>query len=208
MLSVLLHHLHLPLPSLQNLHVDIVEDSEICALTAFLPQCTNLRTLHCEYWCKLSDCAEEEMWEAAVRRCKNLEVVRLQGWKSNLSRDRLSTVLIKLFEREGIQALKLRKIVKLNSETEQVEEDYTKQFKHLLPALQKQLQQYSQQQAQQYSQQYSQQQSQQQPQQQPQQQSPQYSQQQSQQQSQQYSQQQLQKQSQQQLQQHNCCCLL
>ena len=119
------------LPSLHFLRVLYEDVSEVRALTTFLPQCTNLRTLHCERdrYRVVLESVEEEMWETAVRRCRNLEEVRVRGKDSAGSCDRLVSVLRKLSEREGIQALKLRKIVKSG-------EDYTEQVKHLLPALQ------------------------------------------------------------------------
>ena len=137
-MPTLLHHLSsYPLPSLHYLHVWCVDDSEAYALTTFLPQCTNLRTLYHERTLgSVSESVEEEMWEAAVRRCRNLEDVIVGGYYSYLSRDRLVSVLRKLFEREGIQALKLRRIVKVDRTTGEVREDYTEQVKHLLPTLQ------------------------------------------------------------------------
>ena len=136
-LPVLLHHLSShPLPSLLYLRVWCDDDSYARALTTFLPQCTNLRTLYCERWGSVvSESVEEEMWEAAVRRCRNLEEVRVSGEDSDVACDRLVSVLRKLSEREGIQALKLRRIVR---EVWRGEVDYTEQVKHLLPALQQQ----------------------------------------------------------------------
>ena len=139
MLPSLLQHLSShPLPSLHYLYVLCVDDSDVSALTTFLPQCTNLRTLQYERaWHRaVSKSVEEEMWEAVVRRCRNLEEVRVWGWDSAVSCDKLVSVLRKLSEREGIQALKLRKIVIVDWMTGEVEEDYTEQVKHLLPALQ------------------------------------------------------------------------
>ena len=135
-MPVLLHHLSShPLPTLHYLYVVCNDDSEVSALTTFLPQCTNLRTLYCERtWDSVvPESLEEEMWEAAVRRCRNLEVVRVSGDYSAVSCDRLRSVLRKLSEREGIQALKLRRIVRVGRGQA---EDYTEQVKHLLPALQ------------------------------------------------------------------------
>ena len=111
MLPSLLHHLSShPLPSLLYLRVWCDDDSYARALTTFLPQCTNLRTLHCEraWGSVVSESVEEEMWEAVVRRCRNLEEVRVWGEDSDVSCVRLVSVLRKLSEREGIQALKLR----------------------------------------------------------------------------------------------------
>ena len=130
LLPALIHHLSShPLPSLHYLYVWCYNDSEIRPLTTFLPQCTNLRTLHCERDYVVSDSVEEEMWEAAVRGCRNLEEVRVDGGYSDVSCDRLRSVMRKLSEREGIQALKLRRIVSRGT-------DYTEQVRHLLPALQ------------------------------------------------------------------------
>ena len=133
----LLHHLRShTFPLLHYLGVECVDTSDVRALTRFLPQCTNLRTIYCKRDSDdvVSESVEEEMWGAAVRRCKNLEEVRVGGDKNGISCDRLVSVLKKLSEKEKIQALKLRKIVKLGSRGQ--EEDYTKQVKHLLPALQ------------------------------------------------------------------------
>ena len=144
MLPSLLHHLSShTLSSLHCLHVLCYDASAVRALTTFLPQCTNLRTLHCERDedSVVSESVEEEMWEVAVRRCRNLEVVRVEGEDSDsdsdsaVSCDRLVSVLRKLSEMEGIQALKLRKIVRVDWRG-RVIEDYTEQVKHLLPALQ------------------------------------------------------------------------
>ena len=141
MISVLLHHLssHL-LPSLHYLRVECDYDSQVRALTTFLPHCTNLRTLLYEReWNSdsvVSESVEEEMWEAVVKRCRNLEEVRVRREDSYVSCDRLVSVMRKLSEREGIQALKLRRIVRVKLYTGEVEEDYTEQVKHLLPALQ------------------------------------------------------------------------
>ena len=115
------------------------DDSEARALTTFLPQCTNLRTLYYEpvqYSVVVSESVEEEMWEVVVKRCRNLEEVRVWGRHSAVSCDRLVSVMRKLSEREGIQAQKLRRIVKVDWITGEVIEDYTEQVKHLLPALQ------------------------------------------------------------------------
>ena len=140
MIPSLLHHLSShPLPSLHYLHVWCDDDSAVRALTTFLPHCTNLRTLQYErapY--SVSESVEEEYWEAVVRRCRNLEEVRVMGGDSDESCDRLVSVMRKLSEREGIQALKLREIVRVDWGREK---DYTEQVKHLLPALQQQQQQ-------------------------------------------------------------------
>ena len=138
MLPVLLHHLSShPLPSLHYLRVWCDVDSEARALTTFLPHCTNLRTLDCERALySVSESVEEEMWEVVVRRCRNLEEMRVSGEDSDVSCDRLVSVMRKLSEREGIQALKLRRIVRVDWRTGEVIEDYTEQVKHLLPALQ------------------------------------------------------------------------
>ena len=124
-----------PLPSLLYLDVECDDDSDVRALTTFLPQCTNLRTLQYkrEEYSVVSKSVEEKMWEAAVRRCRNLEVVTVGGMSSSVSCYRLRSVLRK---REGIQALKLRRIVSVDWGTGEVIEDYTEQVKHLLPALQ------------------------------------------------------------------------
>ena len=141
LLSVLLHHLSShPLPSLHYLSVKCENASEVRALTTFLPHCTNLRTLHCERaeYSVVSESVEEEMWEAVVRGCRNLEEVSVDGYYTAVSCDRLVSVIRKLSKREGIQALKLRKIVRVDWEgdTGGVIEAYTEQVKHLLPALQ------------------------------------------------------------------------
>ena len=138
MIPVVLHHLsYHPLPTLHYLSVCCDDDSDVRALTTFLPQCTNLRTLDCErtWHGVVSESVEEEMWEAVVRRCRNLEVVRVIREDSAVACDRLVSVMRKLSEREGIQALKLRRIVRVDWGRE---EDYTEQVKHLLPALQQQ----------------------------------------------------------------------
>ena len=129
--SLLQHLSSHPLPTLHYLHVRCYDDSVVRALTTFLPHCTNLRTLHCERVLDsvLSESVDEEMWEVVVKRCRNLEVVRVSGGDSDVACVRLVSVMRKLSEMEGIQALKLRKIVKSG-------EDYTEQVKHLLPALQ------------------------------------------------------------------------
>ena len=137
MLPSLLQHLSShPLPSLHILHVECYVDSDVSALTTFLPQCTNLRTLYCERaeYNVVSESVEEEMWEAVVRRCRNLEEVRVRGDDNVVACDRLVSVMRKLSESEGIQALKLRRIVRVDWETRE-EEDYTEQVKHLLPAV-------------------------------------------------------------------------
>ena len=72
MLPVLLHHLSShPLPTLHYLLVECYDDSDVRALTTFLSQCTNLRTLYYERagYGVVSESVEEEMWEAAVKRC-------------------------------------------------------------------------------------------------------------------------------------------
>ena len=146
-MPVLLHHLSShPLPTL--LYLSVWCDSDIRALTTFLPHCTNLRTLQWERDSVVSDRVEEEMWEAVVRRCRNLEKVIVSGEDSAVSCDRLVSVMRKLSEKEGIQALKLRKIGTSG-------DDYTEQVKHLLPALQQQQQQQqSQQQSRQHKSQF------------------------------------------------------
>ena len=139
MLAVLLHHLSShPHPSLHYLRVRCEDDSDVRALTTFPPHCTNLRTLHCERDCHsyVSASVDEEMWEAAVGRCRNLEVVKVSGLHNVVLCDRLVSALRKLSEREGIHALKLRRIVRVDGRGEVIE-DYTEQVKHLLPALQK-----------------------------------------------------------------------
>ena len=137
-LHALLHHLSShPLPSIHYLLVWCRVDCVVRALTTFLPHCTNLRTLDCERALySVSESVEEELWEVVVRRCRNLEEVGVRGGYSDVSCDRLVSVLRTLSEREGIQALKLRKIVREDWETG--DEDYTEQVKHLLPALQQQ----------------------------------------------------------------------
>ena len=135
----LFHHLYShTLPSLHHLDVLCDDHSDVLAVTEFLPQCTNLRTLQYECGCHADDapgCAVEYMWEAAVRRCKNLEVVIVSEENGATSCNRLRFVLRKLSAREGLQALKLRSIIKVDRGTGR-EEDYTEQAKHLLPALQ------------------------------------------------------------------------
>ena len=134
MLPSLLRHLSShPLPTLLYLHV-WCNDSVVRALTTFLPQCTNLRTLDCARDSDVSESVEEEMWEVVLRRCRKLEEVRVRGEGSAVSCDRLVSVMRKLSEREEIQALKLRRIVRVDGRGR--EEDYTEQVKHLLPALQ------------------------------------------------------------------------
>ena len=146
-IPALLHHLSShPLPSLHYLRVLCDDDSEVRALTTFLPHCTNLRTLYWErdyvdvnYVVSLSvvsESVEEELWETVVRRCRNLEEVTVGGKYSTVSCDRLVSVMKKLSESEKIQAQKLRRIVRVELYTGKVIEDYTKQVKHLLPALQ------------------------------------------------------------------------
>ena len=129
--SLLQHVSSHPLPFLHFLHVLCDDDSDVRALTTFIPHCTNLRTLYYVRgrYSDVSESLEEEMWEAAVRRCRNLEEVIVWGGDSDVLCDRLVSVLRKLSEKEGIKALKLRKVV---SELR----DYTEQVKHLLPALQ------------------------------------------------------------------------
>ena len=127
-----------PLPTLHYLRVECWDDSDVRALTKFLPQCTNLRALDWDrgLYNVVSESVEEEMLEAVVRRCRNLEVVRVWGLCSDLLCYSLVSVLRKLSEREGIQALKLKRIVSVHGITGKVIEDYTEQVKHLLPALQ------------------------------------------------------------------------
>ena len=137
MIPALLQHLSShPLPSLHYLRVLCKDASVVRALTTFLPHCTNLRTLQYERAgdSVVSESVEEEMWEAVVRRCRNLEVVRVSGEDSAVSCDRLVSVMRKLSESEGIQALKLRRIVRVVWGGGN--DDYTEQVKHLLPALQ------------------------------------------------------------------------
>ena len=145
----LFHHVSShPLPSLLCLRVLCYDDKEVRALTTFLPYCTNLRTLHYKRGWRVSESAEKEMWDAAVRRCRNLEEVRVWGDKkvskaavragagdNDVSCDRLVSVMRKLSERQRIQALKLRRIVCVDRRGK-VLEDYTEHVKHLLPALQ------------------------------------------------------------------------
>ena len=138
----LLRHLSShPLLSLHCLCVLCKDDSEVRALTTFLPQCTNLHTLRYESGWTVSERAEKEMWEAAVRSCKNLEEVRIWGRYSAVSCDRLMSVLKELSESEGIQTLKLKKIVKVSKYSGDPT-DYS-ELNHLLPALQQQSQQQS-----------------------------------------------------------------
>ena len=147
MLPALLQNLSShPLPSLLYLLVLCDhDDSDVRALTTFLPNCTNLRALsygrdkyfvetsesssESVEWEAVTESVEEEMWEVVVRSCRNLEVVSVSGKYGDVACDRLVSVLRKLSEREGIQALKLRNICG-------AEGDYIKQVKHLLPALQ------------------------------------------------------------------------
>ena len=139
-LPSLLHHLSSgPLPTLHYLRVECDNDSDVRALTTFLPHCTNLRTLYYEpvqYRVVVSESVEEEMWKTVVRRCRNLEEVRVGGDDSDVPCDRLVSVMRKLSEREGIQALKLREILRVDWRTGEVIKDYTEQVNHLLPALQ------------------------------------------------------------------------
>ena len=139
LIPVLLHHLSSHhLPSLHYLRVWCDYDSAVRALTTFLPQCINLRTLYyVRGWNNVvPESVEEEMWEAAVRRCRNLEVVRVGEDYRAVACKRLMSVLRKVSEREGIQALKLREIVTVGINTGRVKENYTEQVKNLLPALQ------------------------------------------------------------------------
>ena len=161
--DILQHLSSHPLPLLHYLHVLCWGDSDVRALRTFLPQCTNLRTLHYAlgYNSDVSENVEEKLWEIVARRCRNLEEVRVSGDDSYVSCDRLLSVLMKLSNREGIQALNLKRIMRIDWYRKEVIEDYTEQVKHLLPALQQQAQQQSQQQTQQQSQQQSQQQTQQ-----------------------------------------------
>ena len=132
----LLHHLHhYPFPLLVSLYVRCYFDSDVCGLTAFLPQSLNLRTLNYVREHSVSESVEKRMWETAVRRCRNLEVVRVEGTCSDVSCQRLVSVLRNLSEWDGIQALKLRRVVRVHW-SGKAEEEYTKQVKHLLPALQ------------------------------------------------------------------------
>ena len=135
----LLHHLQsYPLPALHYLRVECGDVSDVRALTAFLPHCTNLRTLGYERKLLVSESVEKEMWEAAVRTCRDLEALEVGAEDSDISCDRLKSVLRRLSEREGIQALKLRRIVGVDwsRPTGAEKEDYTEHVKHLLPALQ------------------------------------------------------------------------
>ena len=125
-----------PLPPLHYLYVLCEYNSVVRALTTFLRQCSNLRTLHYERGRNsVSGSVETKMWEAAVRRCRNLEEVRVDGCDSDVACKRLVSVLRKLSERKGIHALKLKKIVRVDRDS-RVLDEYTKQVKHLLPALQ------------------------------------------------------------------------
>ena len=124
-----------PLPSLHYLNLLCWEDSDVRALTAFLHQCTDLRTLNYVRGPRISESVEKKMWKATVRRCRELEEVRVGGVDIDESCRRLMKVLGKLSEMEGIQAQKLRKIVEVDLWGE-VRKDYTDQVKHLLPALQ------------------------------------------------------------------------
>ena len=136
LLTDLLNHLQShPLPSLHYLDVWCYDDNGVRALTTFLPQCTNLRTLYYERVSDISESVEEEMWEAAVRRCRSLEEVRVRDVNISVSSNILMSVLKNLCEREGIQALKLRKFVEVDCNTLR-EVDNTEKFQHLLPALQ------------------------------------------------------------------------
>ena len=133
-LPAILHHLNAhPFATLDYLHMSCDGERGVRALTAFLPQCPNLRTLHCESGQNVSKPLDEKMWEAAVRRCMNLEEVIVSGYHWDVPHQRLENVLRRLSEREGIQALNLRRIVAVNRGRE---EDYTQQVRHLLPALQ------------------------------------------------------------------------
>ena len=112
------------------------DDGDVRALTAFLSQCTNLRMLCFErQQHSLSESVDEEMCEAAVRRCRNLEVVKMSGACSGVSCVKLKSVLEKLSVMEGIHALNLRMIVRVDLDTGEVVKNYTEQVKHLLPAL-------------------------------------------------------------------------
>ena len=144
MVADLLHSLRSqpsqPLRSLQYLHVECRQERIVEALTASLPHCCDLCTLcyRCEMYSDVSESVEEKKWEAAVRRCRNLEVVRLSEVNSADSCQRLINVLRRLSETEGIQPRKLRKDAGAYWDRGQEKEDYqcTKYFKHLLPALQ------------------------------------------------------------------------
>ena len=134
LLPVLLRNLSShPLPLLRYLDVQCDGDRDVRALTKSLPLCTNLRTLYYErgFQSVPSERVEQKMWKTAVRRCKNLEIVRVA--KNNIG---LVSVLKELSKKEGIQALKLRKILRVDWYTGRVLEDYTAQVKYLLPALQ------------------------------------------------------------------------
>ena len=132
----LLQHLQSrPIPSLHYLRVWCRIYPEARALTKFLPLCTNLCTLQYERGeNNVLEIVEEKMWVAAVKRCRNLEVVIIRGDNSAVSCKRLLSVLRKLSERKGLHALKLKKIVALDRDGR--EQHYTEHVKHLLPALQ------------------------------------------------------------------------
>ena len=137
-LPALLHNLQpYTLPTLNYLAVWCEDERIVRYLTDFLPQCTNLHTFlyQCVFGDVVSDRDEEEMWNVALRRCENLEELRLEGDYCDRSRDILKNVIKKLTETEGIQKLKLRSIVRVNWGTDEVITDYTEQFQHLLPAL-------------------------------------------------------------------------
>ena len=124
-----------PNPSLHYLDVMCTGNNIVRAVAALLPQCTNLQVLG--YECRrdnVSEGVEEEMWEAAVRGCKNLEEVKMRGGYSMRSLDILKSAMGKVSEREGIQALKLKRI--MGKYWEEEKEDYTEEYMHLLPALQ------------------------------------------------------------------------
>ena len=133
-------HPSLPFRLLHYLHVGCREDSIVEALTTSLPYCSDLRTFcyGCDLYSNVSESAEKEMWEAAVRSCRNLEVVRLSQVISDASCEILFRVLRRLSEREGIQPRKLRKIASAywDGGDEKEHYQYTQDFKHLLPALQ------------------------------------------------------------------------
>ena len=139
-----LHHFQShPLPSIHYLFVYECHDSDVRALTTFLPQCTNLHTLHYRHGQQVSEMVEEELWEAAVRRCRNLEemIVRGENMDCDVSCKRLGSVLRSLPEKGRTHALKLKRIVRevwdpISNDI--TEEDYTEQVKHLLPVLQQQ----------------------------------------------------------------------
>ena len=68
-----------PLPSLHYLNLLCWEDSNVHALITFLHQCINLRTLNYVRGPRISESVEKKMWKASVRRCRELEEVRVGG---------------------------------------------------------------------------------------------------------------------------------